>query len=212
MWQESFPNGENPKPVPGHIDHRKRHRWHTWAVLAALSAVVLAGVSYEGVRRWEHFTQSNGFFSGFGQGLQRAIQGMQSGGNAANAAATVAAPKSPGSLTPASLNLAVPKYQWVDASSNVTSAAKRPIVSILVGGTHVETAVEDQAGDCSFGLVISSPTDPLTAVDHVAGIGIYYHLVRPGTYYQSVYDAPRCAADQAPTSGWSTWPSPLSAP
>ena len=212
VWQGSFPNGGSPKAAPGHVDHQKRQRWTTWAILGAVVVVVLAGVSYEGLRRWEKVTQSNGFLSGLGQGLQRALQEMQSGGTAANAAVTVAGPQGAGSLTPASLNVALPKYQWVDGATSVAYSAKRPIVSMTVSGTHIETAVEDQVGGCSFGLIITSPTDPLTTEDHVAGLGKYYHLVGPGTYYQSVYDAPRCAADQAPDSGWSTWPRSLSVP
>jgi hypothetical protein len=211
-WHGSFPNGGSPRAVPGQVDHRKGRRWCAWAVLVALCVFILAGVSYAGVRRWEKVTQSGGFFNGFAQGLQRGLQEMQSGGTAANAAATDAAPQSFDSLTPARLNVALPKYQWVDGATSVAYSAKRPTVSLTVSETHIETAVDDQVGDCAFGLVVTSPTDPLTAQDHVAGLGKYYHLVGPGTYDQTVYHAAQCAADRAPSSGWSTWPSSLSVP
>jgi hypothetical protein len=177
------------------------------AVFGALVTVVLVAASYEGVRLVDYFPQSRGgWFDGFGQGLQRALREWQAGATAANSAATVAAPQPPGSISVASLNAALPKYQWVDGGTNVPYSAHRPVVSMTASGTHIETAVEDKDGSCSFGLTITSSTDPLTTEDHVAGIGRYYHLVGPGTYWQSVVQAPRCAADQAPTNGWSSWP------
>jgi hypothetical protein len=207
VWSGRPPIGRSPEAAPGHADHQRRRRWSTWAILGALVTVVLGGASYEGLRRWDKFTQPFGVsFKGLGQALQRAVQEEQSGGAAANAATNVAAPQPPGSLTVASLNAALPRYQWVDDATNVPYSPKRPIVGITASGTHVETAVQYTDGFCSFGLTITSSTDPLTTEDHVAGLGKYYHLVGPGTYYQSVYHAPQCAADQAPTSGWSSWP------
>jgi hypothetical protein len=179
-----------------------------WAVLGALTTVVLVGASYEGLRLWDYFPQHDDWFNGFGLNLQRAIRAMQAGGAAANAAATVAAPEPPSSLTVASLNATLPKYQWVDGATSVSYSAKRPVVSMTASGTHVETAVETIDGWCSFGLTITSSTDPLTTEDHVAGLGKYYHSVGAGTYWQSV-ETPQCAADQAPSSGWTSWPRSL---
>jgi hypothetical protein len=208
VWQGAFPR--YPEPAPGHDDHRRPRRWGTWAVLGGVITVTLAGASYAGLRVWDDFTQSlGGLFSGLGLNLQQALQEMESGGTAANAAATVAATQPPGSLTVASLNAALPKYLWVDGATNVPYSPYRPVVGVTAGGTHIETAVQDPDGVCSFGLTITSSTDPLTTQDHVLGLGRYYRFVGPGTYYQSVYDAPQCAADEAPTSGWMAWPSSL---
>jgi hypothetical protein len=206
VWGDFPPFGGNPKTSVGHAN---RHRWRrriAWAILGTLVTVVVAGATYEVQRRWDNITHSpNGWFSGLGPGLQRALHAQEAGGATANAAATVAATQPGGSLTLAGLNTRLPKYQWVDDATNVPYSAKRPIVGIATSGTHIETAVEVD-GLCSFGLTITSSTDPLTDEDHVAGIGRYYHLVGPGTYYQTVYHAPQCAADRAPSSGWTSWP------
>jgi hypothetical protein len=210
MWDPSTPNDGGPGLRPGEVDHHNRRRWATWAGFGALFTVVVVGASYEGPRLWNYLPQwRDEPFAGFDLHLQRAIAEWQSGGTAANAAATVAAPQPPGSLTVASLNAALPQYQWVDGATNVPYSAKRPIVSMTASGTHIETAVEDGTGSCSFGLTITSDTDPLTTEDHVAGIGRYYHLVGPGAYWQSVYQPRQCAADQAPASGWTPWPQSL---
>jgi hypothetical protein len=209
VWGGALPMGRNGEATPGHANRQRRRRWITWAILGILVTVVLAGATYEVQRRWDNFTHSSGdWLSGLGPGLQRALHEQEAGGTAANAAATVAAGQPPGSLTLAGLNAGLSKYRWVDAATNVPYSAERPIVGIAVSGTHIETAVVVD-GFCSFGLTITSGTDPLTAEDHVAGIGRYYHLVGPGTYYQTVYRAPLCAADQAPSSGWTSWPNSL---
>ena len=209
VWGGPPPTDRSPEAAHGGANRRRWRRWSAWAILGAVVTVVLAGATYEVQRRWDNLTHSSGdWFSGFGPGLQRAIREQESGGAAANAAATSAAAQGPGSLTLASLNAGLPKYQWVDGTTNVPYSAKRPIVGIATSGTHIETSVEVD-GFCSFGLTIASSTDPLTTEDHVAGIGWYYHLVGPGTYYQTVYHAPQCAADQAPSSGWTSWPNSL---
>ena len=143
--------------------------------------------------------------NGLGPAVEKALQADQSAGTAANDAADALGPQL-GSLTPPVLNTSLPKYQWVDAATSVRYSATRPIVSMSASGTHIETAVQEVDGSCSFGLTITSNTDPLTAEDHVAGLGEYYHLVGTGTYWQSVYHPSQCAADQAPTSGWISWP------
>ena len=137
--------------------------------------------------------------------MEQALKADQSAGTAANDAADTLGPQV-GSLSPPVLNTSLPKYQWVDAATSVPYSAKRPIVSMAASGTHIETAVREMDGSCSFGLTITSNTDPLTTEDHVSDLGEYYHLVGPGTYWQSVYHPPQCAADQAPTSGWISWP------
>ena len=142
----------------------------------------------------------NGFNS-FGRGLEQALKADQAAGTAANDAAAAVGPQF-ASLSPSVLNMRLPNYQWVVGTTNVSYSAKRPIVGMVANGTHIETAVKGIDGSCSFGLTVTSSTDPLTTQDHVLGLGKYYRLVSPGSYYQSVYDAPQCAADQTPTSGW----------
>jgi hypothetical protein len=149
------------------------------------------------------------FNNSLDQGMEQALQVNQSAGTAANDAADALGPQF-GSLTLQLLNTRLPKYQWVDGATNVLYPAERPIVSMTATGTHIETAIRVGYGFCSFGLTITSNTDPLTTEDHVAGLGKYYHLVGPGTYWQTVDQAPQCVADQAPTSGWNTWPGSLS--
>jgi hypothetical protein len=142
----------------------------------------------------------------FSQGLEEAQKEDQSAGMAANDAVAAVGPQF-GSLSPPVLNTSLPNYQWVDGATAVFYSAKRPVVSMTTGATHIETAVQEMDGFCSFGLTITSSADLLTTEDHVAGL--YPPPVGPGTYYQSAYGAPQCAADQAPASGWQTWPSAL---
>lgn len=209
VWDRLPPLGPSPES-PRDFDAQRQHRRNKWIVWTALVPIALAGLTYTGVRVREGFNQSfAGVGNGIGQAVQRGLREMQSGGTAAKAAATVAAPQPPGSLTLAGLNAALPEYQWVGGTTNVLYSANQPIVGITASATHIETAVQNLDGSCSFGLTITSPTDPLTAQDHLAGLGKYYHLVGPGTYWQSVYQPPQCAADQAPTSGWISWPRSL---
>jgi hypothetical protein len=170
----------------------ERLRWWVVTLLPVVPVVVVATVAIAAV--WDHPTKR---LSGFGFGnLELALQSMQSGGTTANAAATVAASQPPGSLSASALNTALPTYEWVEGPTNVPYSSKRPIVGVSTSGTHIETAVRTMAGSCSYGLSIASASDPLITEDHLLGAG---------TYFQYVYDAPQCAADQAPTSSWTAW-------
>ncbi len=167
-------------------------KWWIVTLLPVLPFVVLNAVAIAAVMLWYHpAKQQSGFFDNLGQ----AVQAMQSGGSAANAAATAATPQPPGSLSVSALNAALPKYEWVDGAVNVPFSAERPVVGMIARGTHIETAVRPARGQCSFGLTVTSSTDPLIAEDDLPG---------PGTYFQAVDQAP-CAASQAPTSGWTSW-------
>jgi len=150
-------------------------------LLPVVPVVVVAGVS---VMLWDHPTkrQPPSFFGGLGQ----ALQAIQSGGTAANSAATVAASQPPGALSVSALNAALPRYEWVDGATNVPYSSKRPIVGMTVSGTHthIETAVRPVRGQCSFGLTITSSTDPLITQDQLQG---------PGTYFVPVNQVP-CVA------------------
>lgn len=137
---------------------------------------------------------SNGYAFNLFQGLDQLTKGFQSGGTAAHDAGVAFGPQV-GSLSPSVLATRLPQYQWVDGATNVpASSLKRPIVGVNIVGTDIETAVQAVQGLCSFGLSVTSRSDPLIAGDHLPG---------PGTYYQ-VQNVP-CIADQAPTSGWISW-------
>jgi hypothetical protein len=172
--------------------------------LAALAVVVAVVMFF--VLGFILFAQALGNgLSSLGRGLEQGLKAEQSAGTAANEAAAAVGPQF-GSLSTSVLNARLPKYQWVDGATNVPYSAQRPIVGMTANGTHIETAVQGMDGFCSFGLTITSSADPLTTEDHLLGLGRYYRLVGLGTYYQVVYHAPQCAADQAPASGWISWP------
>jgi hypothetical protein len=140
------------------------------------------------------------FGNSFGQGLEQLGRSMELGGTTADAAASVAASRPPGSLSVSELNRELPKYAWVDGATNVpSSSATRYIVGVNASGTHVVTAVKADPDFCYYGLSVSAAADPLVAEDDLPG---------PGTYFQMVWQAPQCVADQAPASGWQTWPLP----
>jgi hypothetical protein len=193
-------HGRSPDPA------LPRHPWRIPIALWIVAlAIPLAVVTFF-VLGFILFARALGdAFNSLGPAIEQALRADQSAGTAANDAAAAVGPQF-GSLSPSVLNTRLPKYEWVDGATNVPYSAKRPIVGMTANGTHIETAVQDMDGSCSFGLTITSSTDPLTTEDHVLGLGRYYRLVGPGTYYQSIYHAPQCAADQAPTSGWISWP------
>jgi hypothetical protein len=199
VWHGPLPIGRSPDTLP-------RHPWRIPVALWIVALAIPLAVVMFFLLGFILFAQAlgNGFNS-FGRGLEQALKADQAAGTAANDAAAAVGPQF-GSLSPSVLNMRLLKYQWVAGTANVPYSAKRPIVGMVTNGTHIETAIQDLDGSCSFGLTITSSTDPLTTQNHVLGLGKYYRLVGPGTYYQSVYNAPQCAADQAPASGWISWP------
>ena len=141
------------------------------------------------------FSNGNGF--NLFQGLAQATKDFQSGGTAAHDVAVAFGPQV-GSLSPSILATSLPQYQWVDGATNVPySSAKRYIVGVNASGTHVVTAVQADPDSCMYGLSVTSGADPLITEDDLAG---------PGTYFETVWHAPQCVADQAPASGWLAWP------
>jgi hypothetical protein len=143
---------------------------------------------------------SNGNAFNLFQGLDQLAKDFQSGGTAAHDAAVAFGPQV-GSLSPSVLATRLPQYQWVDGATNVPySSNKRHIVGVNASGTHVVTAVQADPDSCMYGLSVSASTDPLVAENDLPG---------PGTYFQMVWQASRCVADQAPASGWQSWPLPL---
>jgi hypothetical protein len=100
-----------------------------------------------------------------------------------------------GSLTPSLLNVQQPEVRWVGGSDAVpASGVKKVTVGFSAAGTHIVTAAEVVTGTCTYGLVVSSASDPLVNEDHLPRPGIYGALATgPGV---------ECAADRAPTTGW----------
>jgi hypothetical protein len=196
VWHGLPTMGRSPDAATSAAQSRRRRIKLT--VLAALGAVVLGAASYAGVRLWDNFTQSfANLGNSIGQGVEAGLQATQSGGTAANAAASVAASQPPGTVSVSALNADLPKYEWVNGSTSVAySSLRRPVVGVDIVGTDIETAIQSIEGSCSYGLTITSNTDPLIAEDHLPG---------PGTYYQYVYQATQCIAVKAPTAGWQTW-------
>ncbi len=57
------------------------------------------------------------------------------------------------------------------------------------------TAVQSIQGMCTFGLAVSSASDPIVSEDHLPGPGIYGAVI-------SGQGISACSADSAPTTGW----------
>ena len=107
------------------------------------------------------------------------------------------------SLSTTYLNAHLPAVTWVDSSAEApyASAGKR-IVGIKVSDGHIVTAVQVYQGQCNFGLVVTSPSDPIILTDHLGG---------PGTFGWNVESStPHCGVVSAPTSWLPVKPQPLS--
>ena len=77
-------------------------------------------------------------------------------------------------LSIAFLNVQLPVVTWVGASTEApyTPSGKR-IVGISLQGGHVMTAVQPFQGQCNFGLVVTSGSDPIIVMDHLGGPGTF---------------------------------------
>ena len=176
--------------------HRRRWRRLRWGIAIALLVGLLIVGGYVSLRI--SIARAFGPYFPFGPTFAYAIQ---SGGWAANAAASVAAKEHVplGSLSASTLNIDSHKYQWVDGASAVpySSSLQQQVVGLSVDPTHLVTVVQSLQGTCSFGLTITSHSDPLVVTHTVGG---------PGTYYQWVVNGSPCIANQAPmSSAWTPW-------
>ncbi|HEY5385981.1 MAG TPA: hypothetical protein VIJ56_12170 [Acidimicrobiales bacterium] len=92
---------------------------------------------------------------------------------------------------------------WVGASSEAayTTTGKR-MVAIAVQDGHVLTAVQPFPGQCNFGLVVTSPSDPIIVTDHIGGPGVFGSNVDSSTTH--------CDVASAPNSWLPVTPKPLS--
>jgi hypothetical protein len=79
---------------------------------------------------------------------------------------------------------------WVPGTVASTSLS---VVSLDSTGDHLTTAVETGLIGCSYGLVVTSASDPIVVADDLLGSGIFYSTTNPGSF---------CAANHAPTFGW----------
>ena len=219
VWHGPPPIGRSPDAAPRHFDHQ--HQRNTWAspdpatsadqrrrtriktsikelIVTLLPVVLIVAVCFVGVMAFFSWVQSvaNGL-NGIGRGLEQLGQSMEIGGTTADAAASVAASQPPGSLSISELNTELPKYAWVGGTTNVpASTLKRPVAGVNIVGTDIETAVQIAPGWCSYGLSVTSSSDPLIAEDHLPGAG---------TYFQIDFKTTQCVADQPPASSWTAW-------
>ena len=101
------------------------------------------------------------------------------------------------------LDSQLPNVTWVDASSEAAYATSgKRIVAIAVEGGHVVTAVQPFPGQCNFGLVVTSPSDPIIVTDHLGGTGVFGSNVGSATTH--------CDVASAPSSWLPVTPKPLS--
>jgi hypothetical protein len=152
------------------------------AVLATLGVVTVARDLGKAVDK-----AVTGAADGFGQAL------VVSGAVDAAQASDVAHSKGvvDGGVTLAEVQSRVPTVKWVSGtvpSTNLNEA------SVAFAGNHVTTAVAVATGLCDYGLAVTSSQDPVVAADGLPGGGVFVNSVSSAV--------PGCAADNAPTSGW----------
>jgi hypothetical protein len=106
-------------------------------------------------------------------------------------------------LSTSYLNAHLPAVAWVGLSEETpyTPTGKR-IVGISVLDGHVVTAMQPYQGQCNFGLVVISPSDPIIVTDHLGGSGTFGSNVGSAT--------PHCGVVSAPSSWLPVKPLPLS--
>jgi hypothetical protein len=94
-------------------------------------------------------------------------------------------------LSTAFLNARLPAVVWVDAKTNTPYTPKgKRIVGISVQDGHDVTAVQPFQGQCNFGLVVVSPSDPIIVTDHLGGAGTFGSNVGSTTAHCGVASAP----------------------
>jgi hypothetical protein len=100
-----------------------------------------------------------------------------------------------GSLTLTWLDSQLPRARWVSGSTNVPySDTARPVISVFIAGNHVVTAERLVDNSCTYGITVSSSSDPVIGA---------FDLPRPGSYGQlAVSSMAACSAENAPTTGW----------
>jgi hypothetical protein len=94
-------------------------------------------------------------------------------------------------LSTSLLGTQLSEVTWAGALSEsaYTKTGKR-MVAIGVQNGHVITAVQLFPGQCSFGLVVTSPSDPIIAADHLGGPGVFGSTAGSATTRCGVASAP----------------------
>ncbi len=174
-----------------HPTRSRRLRVVIWILIGVAVIGACLGVgSYVLIR-----SAVRGIGQGIGQGITRAIEDSAAV-SASEAAHDAAVHRQPlASLSPQLLNAwNVGDVNWVSADTVVpqprTGGAVGYSVSVSAEGAHVLAAT--YLGACSFGLTVSSSTDPIVTA---------FHLPGPGTYRAFNAGDP-CDAASAPTTGW----------
>ena len=187
--------GLSPLPPPGDSRHgsRRSHRRTVWIASCLVALTVLVALGLGGIYALDSFR--HGVAQGIGDFVGKtAVVGGTASSEAVQAAASQGVP--PSHLTPAVLNDQVPAYLWVSGTTNVPySAGKRVPMGVSVGVGQVLTAFRFLPGTCSYGLTVTSVTDPLISADHLPGVG---------TYFQAPVTKSKCVANEgsSPSTSW----------
>lgn len=185
---------------------RCQNRGVVLLVTLVLCALVASGLAW--ILRTQHETQVQSTQI-LGRNLRQVMRDDGTANVAAASAAVAAQSKATQHAMPLSalsatfLNSALPSMHWVDSTTTFAYTSNgRHVVGFGVQDGHILTAVEPLPGQCNFGLVVTSPTDPIIAADHLGG---------PGTFGSNVGSAtPHCGVASAPASWLPVKPQPLS--
>lgn len=180
-----------PPMLPAHSSSPTGHRRAlVLGIVVVLMCVALLSAGYVvAVRR------TFGPDFPFGPSFANSFEGAAARSQAADEIATI--DRIPDSaLTLAPLNQQHLDVKWLSASDSVPKSGKTTYVSISLGGDHVEAAAKFLLS-CTFGLTVSSASDPIIGQDQLPGVGTYWSVSQGGSQSTS-----SCSADSAPTSGW----------
>lgn len=184
-----------PAPPPSRRSAARRFPLRIALVVGLVSVVLVAVLITVGVRS---------LYNSQDQAQQIAVNNLRdvmkiegtanvAGASAASAAEAQATRNgvSLQAMSIAFLNAQLPAVMWVGASTATpyTPTGKR-IVSISFQDGHVMAAVQPFQGQCNFGLVVTSPSDPIIVSDHLGGPGTFGSNVGSATAHCGVASAP----------------------
>jgi hypothetical protein len=142
----------------------------------------------------------------FGAGLERLATVTEAGPTGAFVATSQARAMGipVGQVTAPELSGADSHFRWVagTATSTLATGSKQSPwkASVSASGQHLVAAVQSLQGLCSFGLDVTSASDPIVAADHLPGPGLYQAFLPYHTGHTD--DQVPCAAVNAPGTGW----------
>lgn len=180
-----------PPVLPAHSSSPTgRRRAHILGIVVVLMCVALLCAGYVVALR-----RTFGPDLPFGPNFANSFEGAAARSQAADEIATI--DRIPDSaLTVALLNQQQLDVKWLSASDSVPKSGKTTYVSISLGGDHVVAAAKFLLA-CTFGLTVSSASDPIIGQDQLPGVGTYWSVSQGGSQSTS-----SCSADSAPTSRW----------